>query len=155
MFRCISCLIITPVSRDLNGWNLKWFSSIKSFYIVLRHHGVKDRSHCDWNLVFCKYFSMPLSLQCKHLHLLPWYPFFRCHCHHNWSQNPFSDDIKIWILLYTVAFTVSTSSNFETYYWIVSASNCKRPLLLQYSLEMVTIDLMIYLTLFTEPHRKR
>ena len=56
---------------------------------------VTARSHYDSNITFYKYFSMPLLLQYQHFHLLVWDPFFRCHCRHNWVQNPFNDDIQM------------------------------------------------------------
>ena len=58
---------------------------------------VKTRSHCNGNgndkvfsnisLCRCRH-SMNTITCCHDTH------FFRCHCHHNWVQNPFNDDTQ-------------------------------------------------------------
>ena len=79
--------------------NFPWFPwSVGTLRKIL--HFNTARSHCDGNIIFLQiFFCAVVSLQCEHLHLLPWDPFFFCSCHHNWEQNPFHDDIKIMKLL--------------------------------------------------------
>ena len=91
---CFSLIFLTGKSLQIFPWfpRIPW--SVGTLRKIL--HFNKARSHCDGNIIFLQIFFCALvSLQCEHLHLLPWDPFFFCRCHHNWEQNPFQDDIKI------------------------------------------------------------
>ena len=68
------------------------FEAVHKTYCLV--YKFKIPSYNDGNVIFLQIVSMLLLLQCEHLDLLPWDPFF-----HNWKQNPFHDNIKIMKIL--------------------------------------------------------
>ena len=60
---------------------------------------IKVGPYYDGNVIFYKYFSMPLTMQCKHLHLLQWEPSFPLPLKSQLGEDTIHDDIKIMKIL--------------------------------------------------------